>query len=300
MLWACLFAVDVLAQNGLMTLLYQAAIVGGGPAGLQAALTLGRMHVETLVFDDARYRNAASPMMGNVLGWDGAEPAALRTSAHSELVAYPWVRIVPHRADSVRDMGQGMVLVTSGAEWGVERLLIASGVEDALLPIPGVHELWGDVVLPCPYCHGHEFASGRIAVISDGSHAEHVGGLLRGLSSAVPVMAPETVAAVTRSATGVRIVLHDGAVVEAACVFIPPNAIPRSALADDLGIRSGRDGIEVDALGRTSRVGVWAAGDVAKRADPKIPAAVITAMASGLTAAADIAASVAIARDKRP
>lgn len=174
MLWACLFAVDVLAQNGLITLLYQAAIVGGGPAGLQAALTLGRMHVETLVFDDVRYRNAASPMMGNVLGWDGAEPAALRTSAHSELVAYPWVRIVPHRADSVRDMGQGMVLVTSGAEWGVERLLIASGVEDALLPIPGVHELWGDVVLPCPYCHGHEFASGRIAVISDGSHAEVV------------------------------------------------------------------------------------------------------------------------------
>jgi thioredoxin reductase len=276
---------------------YQAAIIGGGPAGLQAALTLGRMHVETLVFDDMRYRNASSPRMGNVLGWDGAEPAALRTAAHSELAAYPWVRIVSERADFVRDKGEGMVLVASGHEWGVERLLIASGVEDALLPIPGVHELWGDVVLPCPYCHAHEFSPGPIAVISDGTHAEHVGGLLRGISPAVPVIAPEDVAGVTRSATGVRIVLHDGVVVEAACVFIPPNAIPRTSLADDLGIRSGRDGIEVDALGRTSRGGVWAAGDVAQRADPRIPAAVITAMASGLTAAADIAASVAIARD---
>jgi thioredoxin reductase len=276
---------------------YQAAIIGGGPAGLQAALTLGRMHVETLVFDDLRYRNASSSRMGNVLGWDGAEPAALRSAAHSELASYPWVRIVPQRVGAVREKGTGLVLVTSGSEWDVERLLVASGVEDALLPIPGVRELWGDVVLPCPYCHGHEFARGPIAVISDGSHAEHVGGLLRGLSSAVPVMAPEDVAAVTRSPTGVRIVLHDGGVAEAACVFIPPNAIPRSTLADDLGIRSGRDGIEVDVLGRTNRVGVWAAGDVAKRADPRIPAAVVTAMASGLTAAADIAASVATARD---
>jgi thioredoxin reductase len=255
------------------------------------------MHVETLVFDDMRYRNASSPRMGNVLGWDGAEPAALRTAAHSELAAYPWVRIVSERADFVRDKGEGMVLVASGREWSVERLLIASGVEDALLPIPGVHELWGDVVLPCPYCHAHEFSPGPIAVISDGTHAEHVGGLLRGISPAVAVLAPEDVAGVTRSATGVRIMLHDGVVVEAACVFIPPNGNPRCSLADDLGIRAGRDGIEVDALGRTSRGGVWAAGDVAQRADPRIPAAVITAMASGLTAAADIAASVAIARD---
>ncbi|MFG6491004.1 NAD(P)/FAD-dependent oxidoreductase [Microbacterium sp. P03] len=280
-----------------MILQYQAAIVGGGPAGLQAALTLGRMHVETLVFDDVRYRNVSSSLMGNVLGWDGAAPAALRSAAHTELADYPCVRIVQQRVDSVREEGSGLVLVTSGSEWSVERLLIASGVEDALLPIPGVHELWGDVVLPCPYCHGHEFASGPIAVISDGSHAEHVGGLLRGLSSTVPVIAPENVAAVTRSVAGVRIMLHDGGVTEAACVFIPPNPIPRSTLANDLGIRSGRDGIEVDALGRTNRVGVWAAGDVAKRADPRIPAAIITALASGLAAAADIAASVAIARD---
>ncbi len=289
----------MLGQNGHMAHAYQAAIVGGGPAGLQAALTLGRMHVEMLVFDDARYRNASSARMGNVLGWDGAEPTRLRSAAHSELAAYPWVRVIRGRVESARAEGPGLVLVTSDSEWSAERLLIASGVEDALLPIPGVRELWGDVVLPCPYCHGHEFAPGPIAVISDGGHAEHVGGLLRGLSPAVPVIAPEDVAAVARSGSGVRIVLRDGGVVEAACAFIPPNAIPRSSLAADLGVRAGRDGIDVDALGRTDRVGVWAAGDVARRADPRIPAAVITAMASGLTAASDIAASVAMARDRR-
>jgi thioredoxin reductase len=68
-------------------------------------------------------------------------------------------------------------------------------------------------------------------------------------------------------------------------------------LANDLGVRATSEGLEVDALGRTNVAGVWAAGDVAKRADPRNPAAIISAMASGLTAAADIAATVAIARD---
>lgn len=276
---------------------FEAAVVGGGPAGLQAALTLGRMHVEAVVFDDARYRNAASARMGNVLGWDGADPAKLRVAAWSELAAYPSVRIVRDRVDSARAKETGLELAAAGSKWSVERLLIASGVEDGLVPIPGVRQLWGDVVLPCPYCHGHEFAQGPIAVISDGGHAEHVGGLLRGIASTVPILSPDDVAAVTRSESGVSIRMHDGGIVEAACVFVPPNPVPRSSLADDLGLSVSRDGIDVDALGRTDRYGVWAAGDVAKRADTRIPAAVITAMASGLTAAADIAASVAITRD---
>ena len=91
-------------QNAGMSLEYQAAIIGGGPAGLQAALTLGRMHVETVLFDDVRYRNASSPKMGNVLGWDGAEPAALRTAARAELAecAASLTRLEAERAEEDR------------------------------------------------------------------------------------------------------------------------------------------------------------------------------------------------------
>lgn len=280
-----------------MSTVHQAAVIGGGPAGLQAALTLGRMHVATLLFDDAHYRNDTSPQMHNVLGWDGATPAEFRSAGRAELAAYPWVNVIEERVTAARADEAGLTLVTSTSEWIVERVLVASGVHDALLPIPGLRELWGDVVLPCPYCHGHEFASGPIAVISSGGHAEHVGGLLRGISADVPVLAPEQVIAVTRSPLGVNISLRDGTTVQAACVFIPPNSTPRSSIAADLGVHAGPDGIDVDALGRTDRAGVWAAGDVAKRVDSRIPAAVITAMASGLIAAADIAASVATARD---
>ena len=290
---------NAMTQNGLMSEIHEVGVVGGGPAGLQAALTLGRMHVATVLFDDARYRNATAAQMHNVLGWDGAAPAALRSAGHAELAAYPWVSVVATQVTTARADPAGLLLRAADSEWLVQRLLIATGVANAPLPIAGLAELWGDVVLPCPYCHGHEFSPGPIAVISSGSHAEHVGNLLRKLATAVPVFAPEAVAAVTRTASGVVIGLRDGAAVEAACVFVAPNPTPRVQIAAALGVATGPDGIEVDSLGRTSRPGVWAAGDVTKRADPRIPAAVLTAMASGLTAAADIAATLTASVDTR-
>lgn len=221
-------------QNGLMSEIHEVGVVGGGPAGLQAALTLGRMHVATVLFDDARYRNATAAQMHNVLGWDGAAPAALRAAGHTELAAYPWVSVVATQVITARADPAGLLLCAADSGWLVQRLLIATGVADAPLPIAGLAELWGDVVLPCPYCHGHEFSPGPIAVISSGSHAEHVGNLLRKLATAVPVFAPGTVAAVTRTASGVVIGLRDGAAVEAACVFVAPNPTPRVQIAEAL------------------------------------------------------------------
>ncbi|MDU0346899.1 NAD(P)/FAD-dependent oxidoreductase [Microbacterium sp. KSW2-29] len=275
-----------------MTRFAKVAVVGGGPAGLQAALTLGRMHVDTVVFDDGRARNSTSARMHNVLGWDGTDPARLRAAARNELQRYPWVRVVD---DAVRGARRetDIELDTADGPWHAENLLIAAGVEDALLPIPGITELWGDLVLPCPYCHGHEHAEGPIAVISSGAHATHVGALLLGLTDEVPHFEPGEVASVARVNDRALITRHDGRASEVAAVFIPPNPRPRSSVAADLGVHVEADGIVVDALGRTNKPGVWAAGDVARRLDPRIPAAVVTAMASGLTAAADIAATVA-------
>lgn len=280
------------SSNGL-----RAAVIGGGPAGLQAALTLGRMHINTLLFDDGAYRNDRSERMHNVIGWDGKAPAEFRAAGRAELKAYPWVSVIDERVSDARRTDAGLVVVTAGSEWSVDRLLLACGVQDAMLPIPGIAELWGDVVLPCPYCHGHEFAPGPIAVISSGGHAEHVAGLLRGIAASVPVVAPDEVTGVTRIPSGVAIALRDGSDIHASCVFIPPNPSARVSFANSLGIAASAEGIEVDALGRTSSAQVWAAGDIARRLDPRIPAAVITALASGLIAAADIAASIAAERD---
>jgi len=256
------------------------------------------MHVSSVMFDDLRYRNATSARMHNVLGSDGAAPADLRSAGRRELASYPWIDVVESRVDVARREGSGFVISAGEREYGAGRLLIASGVDDALLPIPGLAEMWGDVVLPCPYCHGHEFSAGPIAVISSGGHAEHIGGLLRGIAETVPVLAPEEVREVTRSDAGVAIHLHDGTVVRAACVFIPPHAVPRSSLAQSLGATVESDGIVVDPFGRTDAVGVWAAGDVARRVAAHIPAAVVTAMSTGLIAGADIAAALARDRDR--
>ncbi|BAJ75178.1 thioredoxin reductase [Microbacterium testaceum StLB037] len=125
-----------------MTEFATVAVVGGGPAGLQAALTLGRMHVDTVVFDDGRPRNTTSPRMHNVIGWDGTEPARLRAAARDELQRYPWARVVDHTVRGAR-RDTDIELDTADGPWRTDNLLIAAGVEDALLPLPGLAELWG-------------------------------------------------------------------------------------------------------------------------------------------------------------
>lgn len=276
---------------------WDAAVVGGGPAGLQAALTLGRMHVSTVWFDDGVYRNATSAQMHNVPGADGWTPAGHRAVVRDEVTRYPHVTAVPARVVTVTRRDDGFIARTDREERRVGRLLIASGVNDRLLPIPGLRELWGDVVLPCPYCHGHEYSGGPIVVISDGSHAAHVGALLRGLGTTVPVLAPGAVDRVERTDAGVLVHGTDGRTVAGTCVFVPSNPTPRLDAVAGLGLEVRDGGVVVDALGRTGTPGVWAAGDVARRLDPRIPAAVVTAMAQGLAAAADIAADVAAERE---
>lgn len=276
---------------------WDVAVVGGGPAGLQAVLTLGRMHVRTVWFDDGVYRNASSRQMHNVPGADGWTPEAHRAAVRDEVARYGHVTSVLERVAEVSRVDDGFVLTTDQTQRRADRLLLASGVHDRLLPVPGLRELWGDVVLPCPYCHGHEYSAGPIVVISDGDHAAHVGALLRGLTAVVPVLAPDEVARVERTAGGVAVHCTDGRVVTGACVFVPPNPEPRVESVGPLGLDVQGGGVVVDVLGRTSAPGVWAAGDVARRLDPRVPAAVVTAMAQGLAAAADIAGHVAAERD---
>lgn len=238
--------------------------------------------------------------MHNVLGWDGATPAGFRQTARTELSRYDHIEIIAQRIETVTGKQQSFALTAGTLRFSAERVLVATGVHDRLLPIPGVRELWGELVLPCPYCHGHELSAGPIIVISTGAHAAHVGALLRQLGADVPVLAPADVVEVSRFGSCVRVDCVDGRRLYAAGVFIPPHPMPRLSFAAALNLDTGPEGVIADALGRTSALGVWAAGDVVQRSDTRIPAAVVTSLAQGLTAAADISAAVSTHSSSTP
>ena len=147
-------------------------IIGGGPAGLSAALVLGRCLRTVLLFDSGRYRNAASRSAHGYLTRDGVDPAELRSAARSELGRYTTVQILDEEVlDSTStDVG----FTTSGASGSSvrsRRLLLATGVQDRLPVLPGIDDLYGRGVWHCPYCDGWENRGLPLAVHGDGQTA---------------------------------------------------------------------------------------------------------------------------------
>jgi len=134
-------------------------IVGGGPAGLSAALVLGRARKTVVLVDDAgTARNGAAPAVHGLLGHDGIAPAELRRLGHGDLARYPDVSRVATRAVALERGAAGRVRVevADGSAPEARRVLLACGLVDALPKIPGLRERWGGGAFSCPFCHGWE------------------------------------------------------------------------------------------------------------------------------------------------
>lgn len=144
-------------------------VVGAGPAGLNAALVLGRCRRNVLVFDDAKPRNAVSHAMHGFLSRDGFAPAQLRAVARQQLAAYPSVRMEDVRViDAVRTDRGFSVTTRDGRDFQARKLLLAAGVVDELPQQPGFRELYGTGAFLCPYCDGWEMRDQPLAVYGRG------------------------------------------------------------------------------------------------------------------------------------
>src|SRR5688572_14066590 len=170
---------------------YDVVVAGAGPAGLAAALTLGRARRDVLVLDSGEPRNASAETMHNVLGRDGTPPGALRADGRRELAAYPTVELRDVAAETATrdDAGGFVVALAGGAPVRARRLVLATGVVDALPSLPGLRELWGRSVLHCPYCHGYEVRGRALAVLGAGPHQAFIATLLRRYSDDVVLLA---------------------------------------------------------------------------------------------------------------
>jgi thioredoxin reductase len=146
--------------------MFDVIIVGAGPAGLNAALILGRCRRRVLVCDNDRPRNAVSQALHGYLTRDGIHPREFRSIGREELRRYDTVElrdVAAHDAQCEPN-GQFRVTLADGAVVRSRKLLVATGVCDNLPEIPGFAELYGRSVFHCPYCDGWEIRDQPIAI----------------------------------------------------------------------------------------------------------------------------------------
>lgn len=154
--------------------MYDAIIVGAGPAGLSAALILGRCCRRVLVCDAGHPRNAASQGLNGFLTRDGVKPLEMRRIGREQLGMYETVEIrdVPALNAQRLDEGNFEVTMADGAVLRTRKLLLATGVADQLPEIAGFEEFYGRSVFHCPYCDGWEVRNQPLAVYGRGQHGK--------------------------------------------------------------------------------------------------------------------------------
>ncbi|MGL5866175.1 MAG: NAD(P)/FAD-dependent oxidoreductase [Dermatophilaceae bacterium] len=271
------------------------AIIGGGAAGLTAALLLARARRDVVVIDAGEPRNAPALHARGYLSRDDSSPADILAAGRAEVVRYGGT-IRDGRVETVD--AERTLHLADGDSLRAGRVLVATGLVDRLPAVPGVAQRWGRDVLHCPYCHAWEVRDQPLVVLGTHPNAVHHALLLRQWSTEVALATHElNPTADDRAALAARgvaviegpvseVIVSDDAVSgvrvggEAhACdaVFLFPHMAPRDEFLGDLGVERDPRGFPVvDATGRTSVPWVYVAGNAS---DPR--AQVVTAAGQG-------------------
>jgi thioredoxin reductase len=143
---------------------WDVVIAGAGPAGLSAALILGRARRRVLLCDRGTPRSWASKEMHAYLGCDRISPQEFLARGRHEVRRYPHVRYLPQEVTGARRIAQGFEVRLGARRVRCRKLLIATGLFDVIPRIPGIDELFGRSVFQCPYCDGWEMRDRRVLV----------------------------------------------------------------------------------------------------------------------------------------
>lgn len=221
-------------------------VVGGGAAGLSAALVLARSRRSVLVVDAGEPRNAPADAVHNYLGREGTPPLELTAIGREEVERYG-ARVVTGRvvdARSTPEPGRDpaprfLLTLDDGRRVDTRRVVLATGVRDTLPDVPGLAERWGRDVLHCPYCHGWEVQDRRVGVLATSAAAMHQVGLFRQLTDTVTLLAH-----------GTELEHRDRARLAARGVTLIEAPVTEVLVEDDVlvGVRTGDDVVALDAL----------------------------------------------------
>lgn len=267
--------------------IWDAIIVGGGPAGCAAAIVLARMRRKVLLIDEGKHRNQKSHGIHNYLTRDSILPADFLSEVHKDLDKYK-IPIVKARAIKAEPLAQHGFAVwdSNGNKHIGKRLLAATGVTDNIPDIPGIHELWGELVVHCPFCDGWECCDKQIGVYASRFNGYGMSIALKQLSEHVILftdgssylkprqkaqLAVRNIEVVTTRITGIT--KADNGMVELFLKKQPSRFCERlfthhgnkvnNELVKQLGVRCSNNGaIPVNKNQACNILGVYLAGDV--------------------------------------
>jgi thioredoxin reductase len=281
---------------------YDVVIIGGGAAGLSAALVLTRARCRVAVVDAGHPRNAPAAHMHGFLGSDGRPPTDLLRAGRKEVVGYGGHLISGIVVGLTGNAPQFDIELADGRSLRARRVLVTTGLRDEIPDIPGARERWGRDLLHCPYCHGYEVRDQPLGVIGGSPEAIAHAHLIRQWSADVVFFTNGSTITAQQSeqfrAHGIDVIdgsiiglivtddqlagveLESDQIVSRAAMFVRPRFIANDNLLTALGAANNNGWITVDPTGLTSVPGVWAAGNAV---NPR--AQVITAAGEGSAAA---------------
>lgn len=293
--------------------IYDVVIIGGGYAGLSAALWLGRFRRSAIVLSAGPSRNAASHVIHGYPGYDGDNPAKLLSKIHHEAARYG-TDSADAKVTRIQKRKAYFVCQTSDQQYLARRVLVATGVDDIAPEIPDFAAFVGVSAWQCPACDGHEYMGRRIVIIGWGPHIAGYAQEFLTYTSDILVLTHDHPSEVTTTdratlqACGIPVIdtqitalqarpnsrtkikslrLLDGADIPADAVFYSIKHCPRLELLEQLGCDMAEGAVTLDDKQQTSTPGVYAAGDISPREE-----LAVVACASGTIAAHNIHTSL--------
>ncbi|MGB3875362.1 MAG: NAD(P)/FAD-dependent oxidoreductase [Shinella zoogloeoides] len=267
-----------------------AIIIGGGFAGLSAAMQLARARRRITIVDTCEPRNRFAAHSHGFLSQDGRPGGEILADARRQLAAYGTVTFRDAPAERLEGERDAFSVATGdGGRIAARRVLLATGFEDRLPAIPGLAERWGKTVLHCPYCHGYEVGGGPVGVLARTAEAARFAAVVADWGNVTlftnQVPEPDEEALAVLAARNVKLrpgrvtAISDGPdgmlAVETGpgiptlvkALFVMPEARVRSAIPADRDLRLKETPVgsilDTDDTGQTSLPGLYAAGDIA-------------------------------------